>query len=224
MSDFEIPGERDFPRGQLERRASHLVSELRARRSRRRALIVIPAAAVLLLGAAFAAAASTSVLGRDIVPFFPPPDDVVGEPVQVGPRVLLAEGKAASGARWTLSAYRSDSGLCLDLAFRRGIGGGCGGGLRGEPEGEGRHWVGFGANEFATDPEVFVAGPAARGVGSVELELAGGGRARTRMIEAPAELGAPINFYFAVLAHGARVHAVVARDGSGAVLQRRVVD
>lgn len=224
MSDFEIPDGRDLPRGQLERRASHLVRELTARPNGRRALVVVSTAAVLLLGATLAAAASISVAGRDIVPFFPPPDDVVGEPVQVGPRVLLLEGEAASGARWTLSAYRSDRGLCLDLAFRRGIGGGCGGGLRGEPEAEGRDWVGFGANEFATDPEVFVAGPAARGVASVELELAGGGRVRTRMIEAPAELGAPIDFYFALLARGARVHAIVARDGSGAVLERRVVD
>ena len=223
MSDFEIPDERDFPRGALERRASHLVRELTARRSRRRALIVIPAAAVLLLGAAFAATASTPFPGSDLVPYFPPPDDVVGEPVQVGPRVLLLEGEAASGARWRYTAYRSDQGLCLYLALRNSLGGGCGSGLRGEPEAGGPHWVGFGADEYATETEVFVAGDAARGVASVELELAGGGRAKTRMIEAPAELGAPINFYFALLAHGAWVHTVVARDDSGAVLQRRFV-
>jgi hypothetical protein len=52
MSDFELPPERDLPRGRIERRASHLVRELTASRRRRRLVLsVVPALAVLLVGA-----------------------------------------------------------------------------------------------------------------------------------------------------------------------------
>jgi hypothetical protein len=51
MSDFEIPAERDLPRGHLERRASYLVRELAASRRRRRLMLsLVPAVAVLLVG------------------------------------------------------------------------------------------------------------------------------------------------------------------------------
>ena len=52
MNDFEIPNERDFPSGQRERRANHLVRELTTTRRRRRfALSLVPAVAILLTAA-----------------------------------------------------------------------------------------------------------------------------------------------------------------------------
>ena len=52
MNDFEIPDERDFPRGQRERRANHLVRELTATRRRRRLVLsLVPAVAILLTAA-----------------------------------------------------------------------------------------------------------------------------------------------------------------------------
>ena len=52
MSDHQIPDERDFPRGQMERRARHLVRELSASRRRRRLLLTLVPAVVILLTAA----------------------------------------------------------------------------------------------------------------------------------------------------------------------------
>lgn len=52
MNDFEIPNERNLPPGQLERRRSHLVRELKLRRRRRRfVLSLVPAVAILLIAA-----------------------------------------------------------------------------------------------------------------------------------------------------------------------------
>lgn len=52
MSDHQIPVDRNFPRGQLERRARHLVRELSATRRRRRLLLTLVPAVVILLTAA----------------------------------------------------------------------------------------------------------------------------------------------------------------------------
>jgi hypothetical protein len=52
MNEFQIPPERDLPRGQLERRSRHLVSELTSTRRRRRLLLsLVPAVAILLTAA-----------------------------------------------------------------------------------------------------------------------------------------------------------------------------
>lgn len=52
MNDFEIPAEREFPRGEHERRANHLVRELTTTRRRRRLLLsLVPAVAILLTAA-----------------------------------------------------------------------------------------------------------------------------------------------------------------------------
>ena len=52
MDDFKLPTERDFPPGQQERRARHLVRELSTTRRRRRlALTLVPAVVVLLTAA-----------------------------------------------------------------------------------------------------------------------------------------------------------------------------
>jgi hypothetical protein len=52
VSDSQIPAERDFPTGQMERRARHLVPELSATRRRRRLVLTLGPAVVVLLTAA----------------------------------------------------------------------------------------------------------------------------------------------------------------------------
>jgi hypothetical protein len=52
MNDFQTPAERDFPPGQMERRARHLVRELSASRRRRRLVLTLVPAVVVLLTAA----------------------------------------------------------------------------------------------------------------------------------------------------------------------------
>lgn len=52
MSDLQIPAERDFPPGQLERRSRHLVRELSATRRRRRLVLTLVPAVLVLLTAA----------------------------------------------------------------------------------------------------------------------------------------------------------------------------
>ncbi len=44
---------------------------------------------------------------------------------QLGPKTVVAQGEV-DGMPWQLVAYPSDSGLCVDLRFWRGAGGGCG--------------------------------------------------------------------------------------------------
>lgn len=56
------------------------------------------------------------------------PDDVQEEPIPTGPIVEIASGEAGSN-RWTVVAYESDVGLCVDLELSGQIsqsGGGCG--------------------------------------------------------------------------------------------------
>ena len=52
MDDFKLPRERDFPPGQQERRARHLMRELSATRRRRRLVLTLVPAVVVLLTAA----------------------------------------------------------------------------------------------------------------------------------------------------------------------------
>lgn len=52
MNDVQVPPERDFPQGQQERRARHLVRELSATRRRRRLVLTLIPAVVVLLTAA----------------------------------------------------------------------------------------------------------------------------------------------------------------------------
>jgi hypothetical protein len=51
MSELTIPAERDFPPMRLDRRARHLVRELKASRKRRLLPTLVPAVAIILLGA-----------------------------------------------------------------------------------------------------------------------------------------------------------------------------
>lgn len=165
-----------------------------------------------------------------IFPSFPTPDDVVGEPVATGPRALLAAGEI-SGRRWTYTAYTSDHGICIDVAVARGSGGGCGFGIRGEPPvtahggaPPGRHWVGTGTTALAGIDAVFADGPIAKRVDTVEIVLSDGGAVSADVIAGPSELGAPLDFYLAILPPDSTVQWVVARDAAGTVLERRRVD
>jgi hypothetical protein len=155
-------------------------------------------------------------------PFFPRPDDVIGEPKPSGPRVLLAEGEIA-GQRWTYTAQMTDHGVCVDIAFAQSSGGGCGFGVRGEPRTThgpwpAQHWVG--SNTTSQANAVFAAGPVAKGVESVEIVLSSGRTVRADIVEAPEALGAPLGFYLAILPSTATIETLIAEDANGSVLER----
>jgi hypothetical protein len=157
-------------------------------------------------------------------PFFPRPDDVIGEPISAGPRVLLAEGEIA-GRRWTYTAQITDHGVCVDIAFAQSSGGGCGFGVRGEPRtAQGpwpaQHWVGSSTTFDAQADAVFAAGPVAKDVETVEIVLSNGRTVRADITEGPEELGAPLYFYLAILPPAPTIEAVVVKDASGNVLER----
>ncbi len=159
-----------------------------------------------------------------IFPFFPQPEDVVGEPVPTGPRVLLAEGEIG-GQRWTYTAQMTDQGVCVDVAFAGNAGGGCGFGVRGEPGAENRpwparHWVGTGTTLVPEEGAIFAGGPIARQVETVEIVLTNGGTVSADIVDGPEELRAPLDFYLAILPPTATIETVIAKDANGIVLER----
>ena len=151
-----------------------------------------------------------------------------GAPRPVDHVAVVASGRSA-GTTWTMTAYLSkDRGVCVGLnphLRERDMGAeSCGSGIRGEPNRarSGFHWVGYiyfalGLFDF---PD-FVFGPAAVGVEDVELVLSDGQTIRTATIEGPDELEAPVAFYVVELPPSVVVDSIVARDGSGTVLERR---
>lgn len=172
-------------------------------------------------------------------------------PVPASPDVIIATGVA--GVRWTIVATETDRGLCLFLRYRYegdDIGtGGCGLGtdIHGYPsasplgygaDGDRLHWVGGsnGGGFSAGLTRRVVDGVAAEGVASVELVLADGRRVEANLVERPEGIDLPLNVWWAVLPPevagvdlGAPgdlipVHAFIARDRTGAILEQRIVD
>jgi hypothetical protein len=256
------PAERDLPRGGLHRRKQHVVSEAHAELAGKtlnggRVRLLALAAAVAL-----AVVLSTAALGvvQDVASFFggwrSEPD--YPAPVPTASDVVIASGEA--GVSWKMVATTSDQGLCLALVYRIAseeiVDGGCGySDLRGDlpPDVRGDpatkclisptevvpcgslplHWIDFpGRSSASAFDRIIVFGPAAAGVASVELILTNGRTVLAELVEQPNDLGAALNFYWAVLplADGYRtsyevvepLEMVVARDSEGRVLERRV--
>ena len=132
----------------------------------------------------------------------------------------------AGDAIWKLTAYVSESnGLCVGLTPEQpGPSGGesCGSGVVGEPnlsraKAPVRHYVGYAELRSGGD---LLFGPAASDVASVEAELAGGRVVETPTVEAPPTLHTSLRFYAVALPPETMVQALVARDESGAILER----
>jgi hypothetical protein len=165
-------------------------------------------------------------------------------PVATGPDVVIASG--VSGVHWRVVATETDEGLCLFTVYqyegdRIGTGG-CGWGtnIYGYPsaaphgygaDGDELHWVegSNGSGYSAGLSQRIVKGVAAEQVASVDLVLADGSTVHTNLVPRPEEIEAPLNFWWMVLPTRATdvdipIHAFIARDSAGAVLERRIVD
>jgi hypothetical protein len=231
-----LPRNRDFPPGELRRRREHLISEARASNTRnvpRRWRLLVIAAAL-----AFAVVLSTAALGvvQDVASFFAGWKDEPDYPAPVprAPDVVIASGNA--GADWMIVATTSDQGLCLGLVVSGGgLSAGCGPtDVRGDPWApDARHWIGAfgtGGGDAALN-RTFAFGPLAEEVAAVDLTLTNGETLQAHVIERPAALDAPFNFYWAAWpcgfarcldAVGPLVKMAVARDSEGRVLEHRV--
>ena len=168
------------------------------------------------------------------------------QPVPTAPDVVIASGVA--GERWRIVATQTDQGLCLFLLTQgpgKGLGGcGWGSDIRGFSSEVGDlHWVGGednGSSGAADLNRIFTYGVAAEGVASVELELSNGQTVPAYLVERPEGIDPPLNFFWMALGpeegaqlsedggvlepQGPLVHAIIARDPAGVLLEERIVD
>lgn len=195
---------------------------LRSRRSRWAVALV---AAVALIGLVALPALG---VGRDL---FALRSLIPGEPKPTSERVLVTSG-VSSGVPWTLTAYASDHGICVDVNTPKGSSGSCGSGVRGAPAPTahgggraGRGWIGPSSVGWTNEipSSLFASGVVAVGVARVELVLADGTTVATEPIAAPEKLDVPLGFYVLEFPRDAVVRAVLAKDASGTVLQSRQV-
>ena len=172
-------------------------------------------------------------------------------PKPLSPDDVIASGVA--GVPWRILATRTDQGICLfTVSPVAGGTGGCGWGtdIRGYPGaaphgygagGDQIHWV-EGTNGSGGDAAYnrrIVKGVAAQDVTGVELVLAGGRTMHANVVERPKGINVSLNFWWAVLppevdgldltsldtsGDAIPVHAIVAIDATGTVLERRIVD
>jgi hypothetical protein len=242
------PRARDLPRGELERRKRHLVAEAHrqdetrrgARRPARGRVVPITLAAALILVVGAAAALGGARVVASWLSSWREPD----RPVASAPDVVIATGE--SGLAWRLVATPTDQGLCTFLLFddpvdgQAGMGG-CGpSDVLGDPWArDPGHWVsgGNGSGGAAALNRRIVWGVTAAAVKSVDLVLFDGSSLPANVVEQPEGIDAPLNVFWAVLPPEVGgvdlttiehdvipVHAIVGRDGSGTVLEERVVD
>jgi len=176
-----------------------------------------------------------------------------GAPVPEAPDVVIASGVSGVAWQIVATETDQGLCLFLLYEWsgdRHGTGG-CGWGTdvhgypgatpRGYGAGGGHlHWVeggNAGGSSAGLDRRIAM-GVAAAEVASVDLVLADGRTVPARLVEHPEGIGVPLNLWWAVLPPEVAgvdltedvdhdlipVHALVARDGSGAVLERRIVD
>jgi hypothetical protein len=168
------------------------------------------------------------------------------EPVATAPDVVIASG--VDGQRWKIVATQTDQGLCLFLLTQQfgeqaGLGG-CGwaSDIRGYGSADDLHWIagGNGSGHIGSLNRIITYGVAAEDVASVELELANGRTVPADLVQRPKGIDAPLNFFWVELGpqDGAElskdggvlepqlplVHALIARDSAGDVLERRIID
>jgi len=136
----------------------------------------------------------------------PPPFGV--DPPALGPVVEIAHGGSGASA-WTLRAWRSARGLCVQLNNVRG----CGDYV---PSGRGAMSIGGGGS----DGHSWLDGEVAPRVASVRVEFADGTSVVLTPIAPPAGSGISSRFVAMALPSGARPTAYIALDAAGAVLER----
>lgn len=216
----------------------------------RRRLVLATATALVLLGVPAIALAPymeswiNSWKGPD-VPVATAPDVVIANGVNGVSWKIVATETDQGLCLFTVDTYGGD---------RRGTGGcGWGTDIVGYPsasphgygaDGDRLHWVegSNGSGYSAGLTRRIVEGVAGTDVATVELVLADGQTMDAHFVEKPDGISAPVNFWWAVLPKWVSgvdltqnggdlraeditpVHAMIARDASGQVLERRIVD
>jgi hypothetical protein len=232
------PTPRRLPAHRLELRRQHLLDEIGTRatsvnvrawqRAWRRGplrtrLVIAIVLFLLLAGAGTAVGFGINLLAQEDR-FEQQRERIPGEPKRIGPLVEIT-----SGPGWSLVAWRSNSGICLDFAVAQSSGGGCGFGVRGEPRDTAHagtappeHWI-SGAITSGPGGATVIDGVVAEQVARVEVVLTNGRVLRPPVIEAPIELETDVDFFLvqvpAVENGGVRVF--IAFGDAGKVLERR---
>lgn len=198
-------------------RAAPALDVRRGQRPRLRRLAIIGGLAFLLV--ALPAVATRSI-------WAPGPDPVGDLPAGVEPTpesrpVYLASGEAG-GEKWSISAYESDKGRCLDLRIgSQSAGGTCGSGV---PESSA-----IGISQSSGDRSSFVYGETSKRISVLRFALRAGGSISVRptspepALVQRSGLRGDFKFYVARLPTSARLTEVTGEDASGNIVARRPV-
>jgi hypothetical protein len=181
-----------------------------------RTRLVLAAAAVLLLAGGGFIIGSSAAVGFD--GDSRAPSDMPNEPVQNGPVVAVATGATPGGTPWSLAAYQSNLGLCLDLqgVTQGNLGGeACGFDV---PE---QRAVSVVTNTFGQPAVTFVYGPVASSVTDVTVTLGDGRTLAVPTTPSPGDLQFGGAFFAAVVSGSTDVASVVAKNARGVTVDRR---
>ena len=128
-----------------------------------------------------------------------------------GPEVVVGEG-TVSGKSWTLIAYESNAGLCVELELGAGRGGGCGFDI---PE---KGDLSLSVGSQASLSKSIVHGVVSKRAAALVATLRGGDESEWEIIEGPS--GFDVNFFAEFLPPNTK-GIVEARDDQGVVLQKK---
>lgn len=191
--------------------------------ARRPRLVLVLAIFVLLAAAGTAVGIGINLLAQQ-ERFDEQRERIPGEPKRIGPLVEIT-----SGPGWSLVAWRSSSGICLDFVVPKSSSGACGFGVRGEPRDTAhpsapppKHWI-SGGTSYGPGVGTVIDGVVAEAVARVEIVLGDGRIIAVRVIEAPAELRTDVDFFLLQVPgdSGGLVRAFIAYSEDGRVLERR---
>lgn len=232
------PPSRNLPAHRLALRREHLLDEIRRPgasgnvlrlqrgwrlRPRRTRLVIALAIFVLLAAVGTAVGVGVSLLAQQ-ERFDKQRERIPGEPKRIGPLVEIT-----SGPGWSLTAWKSNSGMCLDFVVPKSSSGGCGFGVRGEPHDTAhpgapppKHWI-SGGTSSGPGVGTVVDGVVAEEVARVEVVLADGRILDVPVLEAPPELRGDVDFFLLQVPadSGGLVRTFVAYGEEGQVLERR---
>jgi hypothetical protein len=198
------------PRRFADRRA-HLLDEITSRRrvdrrarvehaftGGRRSRLVLAAVILALLAGGGTAIAVGLDLVRQEESFYE--KWIAGRPHS--PNLQGSFVQVAGGSDWALIAWKSDQGICLDLATPGNSASGCGFPVVGAPPDttqpeadQPKHMIAYVAGRSSPGDPWDLAGVVAEPVARVDIEMADGRTLVAPMYDAPAELGTRLRFF-----------------------------
>lgn len=228
---FKAPEPQALSMGQLARRRAHLLHEIERVKgpprtglsdrfglgitgpaSRRRVVVLVVALFFVVVGGAVAVTVAI---------------EPGGSPRLIGQRV-----EVAAGSGWSLVAWKSDHGICLDFTLSSNEARGCGFPVLGAPpdsanpgNGPRPRAIGY-LSLGGADSNAAVAGPLADGVARVDVELSDGRVLNARTHDAPADLATDLRFFVLVFSLDSAtnskriVRTLRAYDAEGVVVER----